>query len=477
MEGAECESDCSLDASPPSSILPSHASSASSTAAGRQEFSSSIDCSVSSEVSRATEASRSPSSNGKVSFQEMPESFLGEKKGGGKKGVTKKKGRASSARQSFHKSILHSVIATERRAIKNVMDLQQQSVASGIVPPMRKLSWTLFFAVLMLCLVPPLLAIVLFSGVGIGIKVYRQTKAVDFLVNYYTAGATLIGILLFILDSNKWNTKNQVLARRGLSGLSLLLLSLAVIFSAGRFPYGPICMFILGTPVWLAISKRILLRRVAFKDVVGWLPGPLFLLSIVIFVYWLTWTAKGNSNNGWSVRLRNEYATQVGCAPNFDDHPECKRYYHGDEEDYAKKWDRGVLQKSPCSEVYNTCLDAFLIWSMPLFVSLYLFFLSHMSVYVRIDDLDAAPKGFSRLVMLLVFGLWCAASLSASNAATTNAFVAFLLFCGLSTAVIFIFVHSRESAEERLNPFVTAMTKYFNIYGDWIRGFAVLLCM
>ena len=93
-------------------------------------------------------------------------------------------------------------------------------------------------------------------------------------------------------------------------------------------------------------------------------------------------------------------------------------------------------------------------------------------------QLDAAPQGFQRLVVMLVFGLWCAASMSASNAAVTNAFIAFLLFCGLSTAVVFIFVHSRKSAEARLlTPFLTQMKKYFHKYGDWVRGFAILLCI
>ena len=209
-------------------------------------------------------------------------------------------------------------------------------------------------------------------------------------------------------------------------------------------------MYALGTPVWLVISKHLVFRA-SFKDFVGWVPGPLFVLSVSIFGYWINWTWQGEEveevegidgdayGNEWSIDVRNRYAMQIECAPNFVEYPQCEGLYNPED----GSWATGELPGG-CSEVYDTCLDAFLIWSMPFFVSLYLFFLSHMAYYVKFDDIDGAPQGFSRLIMLLIFGLWCAASMSASNAAVTNAFIAFLLFCGLSTAVIFIFVHSRK---------------------------------
>jgi len=171
----------------------------------------------------------------------------------------------------------------------------------------------------------------------------------------------------------------------------------------------------------------------------------------------------------WALWL-TQCLSQIHCAPNFAEYPQCEGLY----DPTTNKWSTDLSQT--CTEVYDTCLDAFFIWSMPLFVALYLFFLSHMSVYIKIDDMNAAPQGFSRLIMLLVFGLWCAASLSASNAGVTNAFMAFLLFCGMSVAVVFIFVHSKKSAEERLlDPFLGAMHRTFAAYGDWIRGVAILL--
>jgi len=378
--------------------------------------------------------------------------------------------------------LLHSIISTEGKAVKNVFNLGQQGVSAGILPPMKRLSWSLFMAVLAICAVPPAVAVLCFSSIGWGIEVYRFTKKTEVIISVYINLALLIGFTLFILDSHLWKTKKQIYAKRLAYSIMLFLLALSVAFSAGKHPYGPICMHAVGTPVWLYMSKHILLKA-PFKDFVSWLPGPLFLLSVTLFMYWIGWTLGGKSKvedgdagpgNQWSEEVRNRYAQQIICPPNFEEYPECEGLYIPE----TNSWKMGTVPTGRCALVYDSCLDPFMIWSMPLFVSLYMFFLSHMSVYVRIDELDAAPQGFQRLVILLVFGLWCAASLSASNAAVTNAFIAFLLFCGLSTAVVFIFVHSRKSAEERLlTPFLTNMKKYFQLYGDWVRGFAVLLCI
>jgi hypothetical protein len=312
---------------------------------------------------------------------------------------------------------------------------------------------------------------------GYGIVVFRETKTLDFLSQYYALGALLILAGLKLLDSHLWTSPRLLAAKRCSFGAVLFLAALSILFSAGKHPYGPISMYALGFPVWLAVAKTVLLNA-KFSLFVTWLPGPLFLLSLSIFAYWIHWTwsgatgqeLSGAGTNEWSIDVRNRYAQDIRCQPNFADYPECESLY----DKATHEWRTDL--RHTCTEVYDTCLDAFFIWAMPLFVSLYLFFLSHMSVYVKIDDLNAAPQGFSRLIMLLVFGLWCAASLSASNAGVTNAFMAFLLFAGLSVAVVFIFVHSRKSAEERLlDPFLQAMQERFAMHADWIRGATVLL--
>jgi len=396
-----------------------------------------------------------------------------------KKRRKKKKGKGGSRSLSPHR-LLQSIMSAEGKAVKNVMNLGHQGVEVGILPPMKRLSWSLFMAVLALCAVPPAVAILCFSSIGWGLEIYRATKKTEYIISVYVNFAVLIAFLLFVFDSHMWKTPRQILFKRFSYSTILFLFALSVIFSAGKHPYGPICMHALGTPIWLMISKHVLLKA-PFKDFVTWLPGPLFLLSVTLFIYWIAWALEGKSKvedgdsgpgNEWSIDVRNRYAQQIYCAPNFEEYPHCESLYDKD----TNTWD--IDLSVTCTEVYDTCLDAFMIWSMPLFVALYLFFLSHMCVYIKIDELDAAPQGFQRLVVLLVFGLWCAASMSASNAAVTNAFIAFLLFCGLSTAVIFIFVHSRKSAEARLlTPFLSSMSKYFKKYGDWVRGFAILLCI
>jgi hypothetical protein len=270
------------------------------------------------------------------------------------------------------------------------MRVGQQGQQLGILPPMKRLSWSLFMAVLALCAMPPLVAVLCFSSMGWGLEVYRATKLTEYMVSIPVDFAVLLIFLMFVLDSHLWKERRQILFKRLIYSLILFLFALSVAFSAGQHPYGPICMHALGTPIWLFIGKHVLFKA-SFKDFVSWLPGPLFLLSVVQFSQWLIWTLGGKSKvddgdagpgNAWSITIRNRYAQQIYCPPNFEEYPHCEGFY--DKETNEWQVDLDVT----CKEVYDTCLDAFMIWSMPLFVALYMFFLSHMSVYVRIDEVS-----------------------------------------------------------------------------------------
>ena len=354
--------------------------------------------------------------------------------------------------------------------MNDIGKLQNKMEETGILPPVQKMSWSLFVCVWVICAVPAMIFLFLFSSMGIGIETFRESKKIDYLVPWYILAAVTILLLQALLDADQWKEKKQIYFSRALYIFIALLLCTSIFSSAGKYPYGPMCLFALATPLWL-MGAKLLCFHVTFGQFVAWLPGPLFSQSLTILVYWVAWTwhsdEYGNGNN-WSKWLQNDYAKKVQCPPNFEDHEECERYYNAEQNTWI------IPLTGNCEEVYDTCLDSFLLWAAGFFVAVYYFFLSHMCVYVRIDDLDAAPQGFNRLILLLVFGLWCAASLSASNGAVTNAFLAFLLFCGLSVAVIFIFVHSRKSAEKRLlNPFVKSMKEKFTLYGDWFRGGAI----
>ena len=78
----------------------------------------------------------------------------------------------------------------------------------------------------------------------------------------------------------------------------------------------------------------------------GWVPGPLFVLSIAIFAYWINWVGQGREADGvedldhdhvgneWNTDVRNKYAIQIGCEPNFAEYPECENLYDAS----TKEW-------------------------------------------------------------------------------------------------------------------------------------------
>jgi len=74
------------------------------------------------------------------------------------------------------------------------------------------------------------------------------------------------------------------------------------------------------------------------------------------------------------------------CPPNFDDHEECTAHYNAG----SNTWDIDLT--STCSEVYDSCLDSFLLWAMGFFVALYYFFLSHMCVARMTSERNLASE-------------------------------------------------------------------------------------
>jgi len=286
------------------------------------------------------------------------------------------------------------VVKNNNKAMSDILVLQASVERAGVLPPIRKTSWSLFGVICMIVSCPAIGALYLFSAMGIGTEVFKDSKIASFTVPYYSF--TALGILLFlsVFDSNCWKTRLQVKIRSTFYTIVLLLFCTTVLFSAGKYPYGPLCLIVLGTPMWCMGAKIFLFKRTSFSQFTSWLPGPLFILSLGVLAYWIRWTwgghLKEDEGNEWSIKVRNDYAIQCQCPPNFADYPECEANFDPN----SMTWI--VPLSGDCNDVYDNCLDSFLLWAMGFFVAVYYFFLSHMCHFVRIDDLDAAPQGFTR---------------------------------------------------------------------------------
>lgn len=123
---------------------------------------------VSSETSQSL-ANAVPSSSN--SYTSNSSSLSGAGGGGEQVKSKKKKNGKRPVSTGSHSTLspahlLHSIMSTEGKAVKHVMSLGQQGVSAGILPPMKRLSWSLFMAVFALCAMPPLVAVLCFSSMG-----------------------------------------------------------------------------------------------------------------------------------------------------------------------------------------------------------------------------------------------------------------------------------------------------------------------
>jgi len=73
-------------------------------------------------------------------------------------------------------SINRNIVRSEGKAISNILKFGSSGMKAGIIPPMRKISWSLFIVILIVCAIPPLFTMTAFSSMGYGIPVFRETK-------------------------------------------------------------------------------------------------------------------------------------------------------------------------------------------------------------------------------------------------------------------------------------------------------------
>ena len=162
----------------------------------------------------------------------------------------------------------------------------------------------------------------------------------------------------------------------------------------------------------------------------------------------------------WSDKVRDTYALYVGCEPNFDatsGYPKCAanytaatntwECYSGPSTEFERIGSPSNCG-SACADVYDTCLDAFMIWAMPFLASLVYFFISFVFVFLNPDHKNASPQAFMKCFLAICFLFWVASSLAASNAGITNALMSFILVACCMGALVGIGVHGTKTFQK-----------------------------
>ncbi|GMI36871.1 hypothetical protein TeGR_g4212 [Tetraparma gracilis] len=330
-------------------------------------------------------------------------------------------------------------------------------------------------------------------------------------VGYYSLTVVfLILCTLYILDFSYWTSPCMINIKKALLGLCAIGFIVGTFFMAADYPYSPLTVFFLCMPMYLLSWRHMLFRdtsranidanstserkgKTNFRNYISWLPGPLFFWAFVIGVGWTAWTFADDTHE-WGDRTRDTYSHFVKCPPNEE--------YQGTGDgfcDIASLYDAstntwtcggfnyppnvgdyvpiGAVCGSGCANVYDTCLDAFMIWSTPFLCGLVYFILSFTFYFLNPDHKEASVQAFMKMFMFICFLFWVASSLAASNAGITSALMSFILVALLAGALVGIGVHGVKTFKDDVeNNMVNKFKEKYGGYATFFKGMLILTC-
>lgn len=366
-------------------------------------------------------------------------------------------------------------------SIRSTMSHSIEGVITLLFPRVERLSWWTFFLLSAVCAVPSAIYVLLFTKMGFGLDIFSFLSKCE--KNAYWLAGALVGLflLLYIFDISYWKSKLGK-ACRYMGYLILLLGTIAfVLFISTEHPYGPICLFSVLTPMWLILTKELFHPQKNTRVYVTWLTGPLFFISIVTLLVWFVWTFLGDANE-WNEVTRLADAEESGCEPDFTDYPDCRKSegsdevcYEIDRTNYKIIFPEGCDEV--CTEVFESCLNTFILWVGPLLAALSLFFLSFICSFLRVDDNpEKAMMSFAKLWMFLLFAMWVTASLVGAGMGLTACLAAFTLAAFVGSTVFLLASFSRDDRKDQSRSLRKRIATKYGAYMDIFRGLLVVTC-
>lgn len=191
---------------------------------------------------------------------------------------------------------------------------------------------------------------------------YASTLAVGLLVFIF---------VLYMLDADKWDSVIGTLLL-DLSALAIVAgFVLLILLLAYQFPYGMVCLFALFNPLWLLTVKLVFYAKKDTRVFVSWLSGPLFTISTLIGIVWALWVFIDSSHQ-WNKVARINAASKSQCQPDYELYPDCRKEEGSDETCFYLETISGrdyiVFPEgcnSYCVDVYDECLNGFILWVGP----------------------------------------------------------------------------------------------------------------
>jgi len=304
----------------------------------------------------------------------------------------------------------------------------------------------------------------LFSAWGFGLDFLKNTEQYrEAAVNSRNIEIVLL-FALYFLDCEQWTSKIGAMVRS--TTIVVVMCSAVVFFVSGGMinPYWLILLYTVGIPAWFIITKHIFYRNIIFRDYVAWLTGPLLAAGILCVIGWGYWISLSPLNewtpelkvkiaeyeidwptrySSWEEDLQNLPSVCHASDANLTDSGLCFKWNETTQE-IDMLTDKCGLH---CSKIYDSCFVAFVVWATPLIVGLALIFCSFICSFLKPESSSNAPRMFFKVFILLLFGLWCTASLAGAGAGIGKAFAYFMFAAMLAISMILMATFGSPSGD------------------------------
>eukprot|EP00586_Coscinodiscus_wailesii_P006060 CAMPEP_0172489586 /NCGR_PEP_ID=MMETSP1066-20121228/19690_1 /TAXON_ID=671091 /ORGANISM="Coscinodiscus wailesii, Strain CCMP2513" /LENGTH=739 /DNA_ID=CAMNT_0013257559 /DNA_START=289 /DNA_END=2505 /DNA_ORIENTATION=- len=354
-----------------------------------------------------------------------------------------------------------------------------QMLSKVYFPKVEPLPWLTFFELALVASIPAIAYILFFTKMGFGLTTfYYLSRGYQHIAPTLATGITGLFLLLYISDFSYWGTKSEI-GRDCyiLSWLAILVgVVVLVLVITQDFPYGPICLLAVLTPIMLTLVKLFSFPNQPTKVYVAWLSGPLFFISVLTGLGWVLWTYLGKENE-WGDVNRVSDSERVGCEPDFNAYPECKN----SDGKLCVVVENGVATfpdgcSESCVNIYDSCLNTFIVWVGPLLVCALYFFLSFFCTFLRQDTPEAEVVNFGKLWVFLLFAMWCTASLIGAGDGVTSAMAAFTLTSFVGSFVFLAASFSRDQQKDKIEEVWGKLVEKYGSYLDVAKGLIVVTC-
>lgn len=381
---------------------------------------------------------------------------------------------------------------------KSSFDVESASVASkgsalnlknminSVLPKIEPLPWTTHLCLSVWCAIPAVTYILLFTQMGFGESFYYALSHEVGDYAYMFMGILFIcGFFFYIFDIGEWDSAiGNVFRFLSVTAMSSIFV-LIVILVSNEVPFGIITIFACLNPLWLLLVKSMFYRKMETRNFVSWLSGPLFLISVLTAVAFVTWVCLDYSNE-WNSVTEVEAAERTGCAANYENYPNCVSedgsgntcFYvdlsvEPEELVYPEDCDR------MCLNVYSGCSNGFILWAGPVMLCLSTLFLSFFCTFLRTDGTTNERDifNFGKLWLLVLIIMWASASISGAAAGVTSSLLTLTLANLTGSAIMLSAIFSKDELDQNKEAvFSKIRKKYGNKHVDIARGLFIVTC-